>query len=143
MLQKAIVAIFAAVLVTPALADPISVEDAYFRYSGFKARAGAAFMEIVNSGETDDRLVAARSDVAVRVELHAHEADGNGVMRMIEAEEGFSVPAAGRLQLRRGGDHIMFMGLERRPDHGETVKVTLEFEQAGEIVVEIPTDLER
>ena len=143
MLQNALAAILVAVLVAPASADPITVEDAYFRYSGSKARAGAAFMEIVNSGETDDRLVAARSDVASRVELHAHEEDGNGVMRMIEAADGFSLPAAGRLRLRRGGDHIMFMGLTRRPGQGEAVTVTLEFEQSGEVVVEIPTDLER
>lgn len=141
--HKALAAVLAAVLVAPAYADPISVEDAYFRYSGSKARAGAAFMEIVNSGETGDRLVAARSDVAGRVELHAHEEDGNGVMRMIEAEEGFAVPAAGRLRLRRGGNHIMFMGLARHPGQGEVVTVTLVFERAGEIVVEIPADLER
>lgn len=133
---------FALVLATPVFAD-IVIKDPYARSSGAMAKAGAAFMVIENTGAEDDRLVAASSDIAVRVELHTHKDMGNGVMRMLEVEEGFAVPAGGVHMLQRGGDHVMFMGLKGPMEQGETVTVTLTFEKAGEMVVEIPVDLER
>mgnify|MGYP001432311547 FL=1 len=41
------------------------VQDAYARSSN--KMSGGAFMEVLNQGDTDDRLVEARSDVAKRV----------------------------------------------------------------------------
>jgi hypothetical protein len=37
----------------------------------------------------------------------------------------------------------MFMGLTTGLEHGDMVNVTLVFEKAGEVQVEIPVDLER
>ena len=128
----------------PASAESaISVEDAFARASRPNAPVGAAFMTIVNSGETDDRLVAAASDVAERVELHTHIEDSDGIMRMRPVEEGFAIPAGGQHTLKRGGDHVMLMGLREPLETGGSVTVTLTFEGAGDIVVEIPVDLER
>lgn len=139
-----------AALSLPAFADdmaagkgPIMIEDAYARASSPTARSGAAFFGIMNTAETDDRLIAASSDVAERVELHTHLEDANGVMRMIEVEDGIAVPAGGMHMLQRGGDHVMFMGLNQPFEQGETITVTLTFEEAGDITVEIPIDLER
>ena len=129
-------------LSTPALAD-IAVHDAYARSAMASAKTGAAFMVIENTGDSDDRLVSATSDAAMKVELHTHVADGNGVMKMMEVEEGFVIPANGQHALARGGDHVMFMGLTGPFVQDETVTVTLTFENAGEMVVEIPVDLER
>ena len=106
------------------------------------AQSGAAFMGIQNSGAENDRLLSARSDVAQRVELHTHIADGD-VMRMVEVEEGFEIPAGDTHMLERGGHHVMFMGLNRKLAHGDEVAVTLVFENAGEMDVIIPVDLER
>ena len=127
---------------SPALAD-IKVMDAYARSASPTAKSGAAFMQIMNTGEADDRLVAAASDAAARVELHTHKDMGEGVMRMMEVEEGFEVPAGGMHALARGGDHVMLMGLTAPLEPGATISVTLTFEQAGEMVVEIPVDNDR
>ena len=126
----------------PALAD-IVVKDAYARSAMATAKTGAAFMVIENTGAGDDRLVSVSSDAAAKVELHTHIADDNGVMRMTEVEEGFVIPANGSHALKRGGDHVMFMGLIAPFEQAKTVTVTLTFEAAGEKVVEIPVDLER
>ncbi|MBV7408603.1 copper chaperone PCu(A)C [Maritimibacter sp. DP1N21-5] len=135
-------ALSAAVL--PARADSIiAIEDAYARAAGMNAMAGAAFFVISNTGDTDDRLIGAKSDVSERVELHTHIADSEGVMKMVEVEEGFPVAAGSTHVLQRGGDHVMFMGLRDGFENGETVAVTLVFEQAGEVVVEIPVDNDR
>lgn len=127
----------------PAFADGIMVHDPYARASAMMSQSGAAFMEIMNQTDTDDRLIAARSDVAQRVELHTHQEDANGVMRMIHVEEGFAIPAGGSHALARGGDHVMFLGLNQPFEHGDEIELTLVFEQAGEMTVTIPIDLER
>lgn len=129
----------------PALAmdKPIMVMDPYARVSSPVAKSGAAFMEIMNHSEVDDRLVSASSPASVKVELHTHIDDGNGVMLMREVEGGFAIPAGETYTLKRGGDHVMFMGLTESWSQGDMVPVTLVFEQAGEITLEIPVDLER
>lgn len=133
----------AALLTLPAFAGDITVSDAYARSASAVAKTGAAFMVIENTGSEDDRLVEARSDIAARVELHTHLSDANGVMRMIEVKDGFAIPAGGKHMLDRGGDHVMFIGLTGPLEDGDSVAVTLVFERAGELEVEIPVDLKR
>ncbi|MEO1109603.1 MAG: copper chaperone PCu(A)C [Pseudomonadota bacterium] len=144
-LKTTLFATFSTVLLAvPAFADSqIIVDDAYARSSGKAAKAGAAFMMIQNQGETDDRLISATSDAAARVELHTHKINDDGVAQMVHVEEGFTVPAGGTYMLKRGGAHVMLMGLKAPFEHGATVPVTLVFEQAGEVVLDIPVDLER
>ncbi|MCA0927683.1 copper chaperone PCu(A)C [Ruegeria profundi] len=144
-LKSNLLATMAAVtLATTAFAEStIAVDDAYARSSGKTAKAGAAFMMIQNSGETDDRLIGAKSDAAARVELHTHKIDDAGVAKMIEVEEGFVIPAGETFMLQRGGDHLMFMGLTAPFEQGAKVPVTLIFENAGEVEIEIPVDLDR
>lgn len=127
--------------VLPAFAE-ITIEDAYARSASPMAKSGAAFMMIKNSGEAD-RLIAASSDAAARTELHTHLEGENGVMRMVHVEEGFELPADGMIAMQRGGKHVMLMGLNAPMEQGATVTVTLTFENAGDVVVEVPVDLER
>ena len=125
------------------ITDDITIEDAYARASRPGAPTGAMFMTIVNAGQEDDRLIGVASNMAQRVELHTHIQDANGVMRMVEVEDGIAVPAHGSALLQRGGDHVMFMGLNQPFVDGESFPVTLTFERAGEIVVQMPVDSER
>ncbi|SLN39596.1 hypothetical protein PSA7680_01955 [Pseudoruegeria aquimaris] len=135
----------AALLALPAFAADATIEvrDAYARAAGVTAKAGAAFMEIVNTGSQDDRLIDVKSDAAAKVEIHTHKDMGDGVMKMVHVEEGLPVPAGGMAVLKRGGDHVMFMGLTAPFEQGKTLDVTLVFEHAGEMDVTIPVDNER
>jgi len=136
--------VLAAMVALPALADPvIEIEDPYARTASDMAKSGAAFMVIRNSGTTDDRLVAARTDVAARVELHTHTENESGLMMMIEVEEGFPVPAGGAAMLARGGDHVMLMGLTEPLAQGDSFPVTLVFEKAGEVTLDVTIDRDR
>lgn len=130
----------ALMLALPAFAE-IRIDDAYARSASPNAKSGAAFMLIHNDGEAD-WLIAAQSDAAMRTELHTHLED-NGVMRMVHVEEGFELPANDMIALERGGKHVMLMGLTAPMIQGEMITVTLTFEKAGDVVVEIPVDLER
>ena len=135
-------ALFAALIAAPAAAD-IMVMDPYARAASPSAKAGAAFMTLHNTGDADDRLIAVRADISKRVELHTHIEQGDGVVRMTEIEGGIALPAGAMHSLKRGSDHVMFMGLHGPLEQGADVTVTLVFEQAGEVVVTIPVDNER
>lgn len=131
-------------LATAAFAgETIEISDAYARASSPNAKSGAAFMVLTNHAAAEDRLIGAESPAAARVELHTHIQTGDGVMQMREDEDGFEIPAGGSHMLMRGGDHVMFMGLTRPFEQGAMIPVTLTFEKAGAISVEIPVDLER
>ncbi len=121
----------------------LMIHDPYARVSSMMSKSGAAFMMIHNKGTEADHLVSAASPVAERVELHTHKEDANGVMRMLHVEEGFDVPADGQLAMQRGGHHVMFLGLKQELKQGDIVPVTLTFEKAGDVLVNVPVDLER
>ncbi len=139
LLSAAVAASFA----LPAFAQDIHVTDPYARAAHGMAQSGAAFMTILNQGDTDRRIIAVRSDAAQRVELHTHIEDDQGVMRMVEVEEGFLIPAQGEFALARGGDHIMFLGLTQPFVQGEEIAVTLVFEEGDDVEITIPVDMER
>ncbi|MQY43348.1 copper chaperone PCu(A)C [Epibacterium sp. SM1969] len=141
------IAVAAAVMLSgAALADQangVAIEDAYARVSSPNAKVGAIFFEIDNHGAQDDRLIDAKSDIAARVELHTHKEGNDGVMQMLHVPEGFAVTAGGHHALKRGGDHVMLMGLHKGLRDGDEVALTLVFEKAGEIEVVVPVDLSR
>ncbi len=142
-LKNIVAAAFSLVLIAgSAMAGTIEIEDAYARAASPVAKTGAAFMHISNNGDVDDRLVAVKTDVARTPELHTHIME-DGVAKMREVPEGFVIPAHGTTVLKRGGLHIMLMGLTKPFIQGETITLTLVFEKAGEITVEVPIDNER
>lgn len=139
-------AVAAVSLAGMALADDmtkIKIMDPYARSSTSTSVSGAAFMTIVNHNDAADRLIAAQSDIAERVELHTHKEDANGVMSMVEIEGGILIPAGESHAMKRGGDHVMFLGLKDSLKQGDTFAVTLTFENAGDVVIEVPVDLTR
>lgn len=127
----------------PAMAEGMRVDDPFARVSSKMSKSGAAFMVIHNETGADDRLIGAKSEVAKRVELHTHKENADGMMQMLHIKEGFAVAKGGVIEMKRGGKHVMFMGLTRQLSHGDKVAVTLIFEKAGEVAVEMPVDLKR
>lgn len=125
-------------LASPAAADPaISIEGGYATAAGATAIAGAAYFVINNTGPEDDRLVAVESAAARRVGLHETVSDG-AVMGMRPLDDGIAVPAGGVHRLETGGDHVMLMGLTEPLREGATVALTLVFEKAGAVEVQVP-----
>jgi periplasmic copper chaperone A len=128
----------------PVLAEAgsISIADGYAISAGPTARSGAAFMAITNAGDTVDRLVAARTPAAERVELHTHIMS-DGVAQMREVEGGIPLPPGETVMLERGGLHVMLMGLTGPLEDGAPVDLTLVFETAGEVSLTVPVDRNR
>lgn len=118
-----------------AVAGDIQVSSPWARASAGPAKAGAAFLSIKNSGSADDRLIAARADVSDRAELHTHIMEGN-LMKMRQVD-GIDVPAGQTVALQPGGLHVMFLGLHAPFKQGEHFPLTLVFEKAGDIAVDV------
>ncbi len=120
-----------------------AVEEPYLRSSLPTSTSAAAFLVLRNQTGRDDRLIGVRSALSGRGELHTHTQDANGVMHMGEIEGGVPVADGETHAFARGGDHLMFMGLDAPLVQGAMIPVTLVFEVAGEVEITIPVDLER
>lgn len=144
MLRAALAALL--LLASPALAHDgegqVQIHGAYAIATTPQAKTGTAYMMIHNHASTPDRLLSASSPVAERVELHT-SAEVDGVMRMEALPDGLEIPRGGAVVLQRGGIHLMFLGLTDSWEDGEMIPVTLTFEEAGAVTVEVPVDLSR
>ena len=98
---------------------------------------GGGFLTITNAGDSDDTLIAARSDAAARTEIHEMAMQGD-VMKMRELESGLSIPAGETVTLEPGGYHLMFTELAGPLAEGDKAEVTLIFEKAGEVTLTMP-----
>lgn len=114
----------------------ISVQDPFARPSPGTGNGGA-FMVLTNNSNQADRLVSAQSPAAMMVELHETIDDG-GVMKMVPQPQGFEIPAGGKVELKPGGKHVMLMGLKNTLEPGQTIQITLKFERAGEMTINVP-----
>ena len=97
----------------------------------------AAFMTITNGGSADDRLVSAKTDVTQMVEIHEMK-DKNGVMEMSPLPDGLPIPAGTTVELKPGGYHVMLFGLKHDLVAGEQYQLTVTFEHAGDVTLDVP-----
>ena len=117
-----------------AFAQAPKVEAAWARPTVAGQSGGGGFLKITG-GSAPDRLLGARAGVAKAVELHTMQMDGN-VMRL-RPVEGIAVPAGQAVELKPGGLHLMFMGLNEPLKAGARFPLTLRFEKAGELTIEM------
>jgi copper(I)-binding protein len=114
----------------------LEISQPWTRATPSTAKAGGGFLTITNKGTTPDRLVAVRSAVSDKAEIHEMKMEGN-VMRMRELAKGLEIPPGATVELKPGGYHIMFMELKAPMAKDAKVPVTLVFEKAGSIDVDL------
>ncbi|WP_108396055.1 copper chaperone PCu(A)C [Devosia submarina] len=131
-------------LITPAFAHngvvhlgPLNISALFTRATLPNALVGGAYLTIENTGAEDDRLVSATSPVAGTVQIHDMAMEGD-VMKMRHLHDGLPIPAGETVTLAPGGLHIMLMNLEGKLVEGETITISLTFEKAGTVDVELP-----
>ena len=115
----------------------LELTNAFTRAMPPNAPAGGGFVTITNHGTTDDRLVSATSNVGGVVEIHEMTMVDN-VMQMHSLPDGLVIPAGQTVELKPGGYHIMFIGVDKPFAEGEMVPVTLTFEHAGSVDLMLP-----
>jgi len=115
----------------------IRIEAGWTRATPPNAPSAVGYLAIANTGAAPDRLVAASSPRAERVEIHEMTMDGD-TMRMRPVGPGLDIPAGGTVTLAPGGLHLMLIGVGGGFREGETVPVTLAFEKAGAVTLDLP-----
>jgi hypothetical protein len=146
----------AATTVAGEAAAPV-ITGAWARTSPSMATAGAAYVTITSP--VDDKLLSASVDPSVAGMVQIHETVmatdttmagsdttmmggtettmGGGAMTM-QPVESIELPAGVAVEMKPGGYHIMMMDLVKPLEIGSTLKVTLTFETAGEITIDVP-----
>ncbi|EXI84712.1 MAG: hypothetical protein AW11_03767 [Candidatus Accumulibacter regalis] len=138
-LQPTLFVLAAAItLPLPALASEtdLTIADAYVRMVPPGTPNTAAFMTIVNNGTSDRKLIKAESPLARRGELHTHLND-QGMMRMRQVAE-IEIKAATQTELKPGGYHVMLLDLQQPLREGETVPLTLRFDDNSTKLLDAP-----
>lgn len=97
----------------------------------------AAYVAIHNGGNTPDTLLSASCACAGKATLHTMTMSGS-VMQMAEKTGGFVIRPGETLTFAPGGNHIMLEDLTTRPADGTTEAVTLVFEKAGPVTLQMP-----
>lgn len=98
----------------------------------------AAYALLVNLGESDVTLISATGSVAEAVELHEMGMDDGDVMRMSPIEGGIVIPASGVAQFQPGGLHVMLIGLTQDLETGNSISLTLTFDDDSVMEVDVP-----
>jgi len=117
-------------------ASQIMIKDAYARAVPPGQPNSASFMIITNNSANDVALVAAESSVSKVTELHTHTMEG-GMMKMRQVPK-IDLPAGKTVMLKPGGFHVMLIGLKQDLMPGQTVELTLKFDDGSSTHVSAP-----
>lgn len=135
----------------------VAVQDAWARPSVAGSNA-AVYLSITNGGSSEDVLLGASGEQARAVELHQsmmveedvtdmsgedeggmeheHMAMGDDAMQMTPIDS-LSLAAGESVTFEPGGYHVMLIDLQQNLELGETFEITLHFEQAGDVSVQV------
>ncbi|MGQ0486685.1 MAG: copper chaperone PCu(A)C [Hyphomicrobiales bacterium] len=118
-------------------ASDIAVVGAFARASAVStAKAGTAYLTLINHGAEPDRLLSIATEAAANAQLH-RTTNEDGIARM-QPVESLDLPAGAMVELKPGGLHVMMTGLRAPLVEGGSLTLHLTFEKAGEVEVKVP-----
>ena len=135
------------------VAGEVTFAGQWARTSPAMATAGAAYVTITST--IDDKLVTALVDPSIAATVEVHEtvmadmtsdtamgsdttmAGGEGEM-MMRPVAFIELPAGVAVELKPGGYHIMLLNLVEPLEVGTSFELTLVFEHAGQITIDVP-----
>jgi copper(I)-binding protein len=114
----------------------ITIEAPWAR-TGQMGANSAVYFEIRNSTNEADSLIRAESDISTHVELHrSMMVEGSDAMTM-QKQDQIEIPAAYTFSFEPGGYHVMLIDLKDDLVAGGIVELTLVFEKAGAVQVDV------
>jgi len=116
---------------------PITIGHPHARATAPGQPTGGGYLTLENKG-ADDRLMSASAAVSPSVELHSMAMEGD-VMRMRQVDA-IDVPKGTKVELKPGGMHIMFVGLKAPLKAGDRFPMTLRFQKAGAVTVQVTVE---
>jgi periplasmic copper chaperone A len=111
-------------------AETLQLSQAWVRATPPNAQVAGAFLQIENTSDKPERLLSVHSPLAERIEMHEMRMDGD-LMQMRELTDGLSLPAKSITTLKPGGIHLMLIAPKRALAEGQSIRLTLVFENAG------------
>ncbi|MBW1598722.1 copper chaperone PCu(A)C [Streptomyces sp. JJ38] len=112
--------------------EPETVEGSAYMPEPVTAKLAAGYVTLTNEGDEDDALISVSSELSDDITLHRSV---DNTMRKVDS---LAIPAGGKVELRTGGDHLMFHDLTRLPREGDTVTVELRFSKSDPLTLEVP-----
>ncbi|WP_052134396.1 copper chaperone PCu(A)C [Sphingomonas sp. 37zxx] len=119
----------------PGARGPVAIIQPWAPAMPSGASTGAGYMTILNNQPVEDRLISASSPWAEQVTLH-RSSTIDSVSRMREVDR-LSISAKTEIVMAPGGLHLMFTGLYAPFVAGDVVPLTLVFERAGSVAVQL------
>ncbi len=113
----------------------VRVERVWARASAGTTANGVVYLTLSNHGERSDRLVALITSIAREAAIH-ETVQKNGMLSM-EERGPLEIRPGESIVLEPSGLHVMLMGLKRKIEEGRSFPLTLTFERAGSIVVDV------
>ncbi|GGJ97635.1 copper chaperone PCu(A)C [Pseudomonas matsuisoli] len=135
-------ALLAALLATTALAHAhafdagdLHIDHPWSRELPPNAPTAPAYFVVHNKGSEPDRLLAVETAIAGRAELHEHVHAGD--MMKMQKVDSVVIPAGGEITFAPSGYHVMLFDLKQPLRSGDRFPLTLHFERAGDVPVDV------
>ena len=120
-------------------AGGLQITGTWARATPKGAQVGGGYFKVTNNGSAPDRLLGGSSPIAGKFELHEMSMSG-GVAKMRELTNGLEIKPGQTIELKPGGNHVMFVGLKQPLERGRPFMATLQFEKAGKVEVEFKVE---
>lgn len=113
----------------------LRIEHPWSREMPAVAPTAAVYFVLHNQAAEADRLLGASTPHAGKAELHEH-VHADGLMKMQQVHS-VTIPAAGAVKFEPMGYHVMLFNLKQQARDGERFALSLTFEKAGVVEVEV------
>lgn len=128
-------------IATPALAHDyttgtVTIDHPWSRPTPPGVPMGVGYMAITNHGDSDITFTSATTPRAESVSIHESTMN-DGTMSMRPLKDGLTIPAGETVELKPHSYHLMLEKLEGRLKEGERVPLTVNFEGAETMEVEL------
>ena len=114
----------------------IEVSNPWAPATGSVLTNTAVYLSLTDVGTKADELTGASTAVAQKTELHVFDVK-DGVYGMHKVDGIAVTPGSAATVLRPGGAHVMLESLKRPLRAGTTFPLTLDFQRAGQLQVEV------
>ena len=116
-------------------AGRLTIEKAWSRPTVAGMPMGVAYFDVTNHGKKPDVLLSASTPAADSVEFHRSSLE-DGMVRMRPAGK-ITIPPGATVKVEPEGLHLMLVGLKHSLVAGSQVPLTLTFESAGSVTVQL------
>lgn len=117
--------------------DDIIISKDWVRATAGNKRITAAYMDIQNKSNEADVLFKVTSPISDKIELHKVVPDDKNILQMVQIDR-IVVPAGQVIHLAPKALHIMIFDLKKLLKAGNEIELTLHFEKAGKIKLNLP-----